>query len=66
MFYREAERLSELTGIQHEVDHIVPIAGKQVCGLHVHWNLQVLPWYENRSKHAKLVEDRLIKEDRGT
>lgn len=66
IFYQEAERLSNLTGIQHEVDHIVPIAGKSVCGLHVHWNLQVLPWYKNRSKHAKLVEDRLIQEGRGT
>lgn len=55
--YVEAQRLTEETGVLHEVDHIVPIAGKTVCGLHVPWNLRPLPWLDNRKKHAKLIEE---------
>lgn len=48
--YIEARMLSLSTGIKHEVDHIVPIKGEQVSGLHVEYNLQILTKKENRDK----------------
>ena len=36
-----------------ELDHIIPLKGKQVCGLHVPENLRVVPTRVNQAKHNK-------------
>lgn len=48
--YKQAKSLSKSTGEQYVVDHIVPLDGKLVCGLHVHWNMRVVHWLENAKK----------------
>lgn len=54
--YAEAKRLTNETGIPHEVDHIVPIQGAKVCGLHVEHNLQILTKVKNVQKHANFSD----------
>jgi hypothetical protein len=49
-FYLEAIRRTQETGTRWHVDHIIPLRGKKVSGLHVPENLQVIPAKDNQRK----------------
>lgn len=48
-------RKEKLTGQKWHVDHVIPLLGENVSGLHVWNNLSVLLATENISKHNKYV-----------
>lgn len=52
--YKIAITMSKTTGERYVVDHIIPLQGETVCGLHVPWNLRVITQEENLAKSNRL------------
>lgn len=55
--YHLAQLRTKVTGLNWEVDHIVPMMSDLVCGLHVETNLRVVPSQINRQKSNKLIHE---------
>ncbi len=56
MWY-EMKDVFRQAGLNVNVDHIVPLDGKLVCGLHTAENMQVITFQENMAKSNKWWPD---------
>lgn len=55
--YALAKERQAVTGIIYHVDHVIPLKGKEVCGLHWYQNWRLIPAVENIRKSNKLMEE---------
>lgn len=56
----QRDRLTAETGIQHVIDHDVPLDHPVVCGLTVPWNMVVRTWIDNARKGNWFPDDQQL------
>jgi|SRR5271166_1805685 len=49
--YEAASNMSREFGVEMQVDHVIPLQGDLVSGLHIHSNLQIIPALLNQQKN---------------
>jgi hypothetical protein len=50
---------TEETGIEHVLDHSVPLKHSRICGLNVPWNLAIITRAQNAAKSNKWAPDQM-------
>lgn len=55
--YAECRLINNSSDIKFVVDHIIPLHNKEVCGLHVAWNLQIITEESNIAKSNNFISD---------
>lgn len=60
LLYARAKQLTAETGVRYSVDHDIPLRGEFVWGLHVHYNLVVVPLEYNMRKGNAVVDQPVL------